>query len=372
MDKIFPEHLYRIPQKYPAITGLRSLLSLCVFFHHAVVFYFYFKVGRWETPPSNFYTLLGQVPVAIFFSITGFLFWQKLIHTNGQLPFVPFIVSRIKRIAPAYTLVSLLIILTIMFMSRLTLHVSLIQFLREIITFIFSLGALEVSSINTINPGLIGAGVFWTLRYEWKFYLCLPLIAYIFKHKRALTIFYIVLLGYILFRFLFKYHQMPIGLLFLPGILCALLVNANIDFNKILSHQAFILLGLLALTSIFIFSSSMYTYLSLLLLTIFFVSLVFLSSKSSVNKILTSKSFLMLGQASYSVYILHTFILYFVLFSINQYHPISAISPSIFWTIVFFSMILVVVASLISYRFVEYPFLRNIKKLKGVSYFKSS
>jgi peptidoglycan/LPS O-acetylase OafA/YrhL len=361
MGMIFPEHLYRIPQKYPAITGLRSLLSLSVFFHHAVIFYFYFKLGRWETPPSDFYTLLGQVPVAIFFSITGFLFWQKLLYANGQLPFVPFIVSRIKRIAPAYIVVSVFIVLMILITSKLNLHVSLIQFTQEILTFVFGLGALEVSTVNTMDPGLMGAGVFWTLRYEWKFYLCLPFIAYFFKYKKGRTIFYSVLLSYILFRFLFKYYKMPIGLLFLPGILSACIVNSDTAFKKIFRHQHFMLLGLLALASIFMFRSSMYTYPSLLFLTIFFVALVFLPSTSLPHKILTSKSFLMAGQASYSIYVMHTLILFVIFSYTNQYAPIAEMTPIMFWLLVTLSMILLIILSLLSYRYIEYPFLKRMK-----------
>jgi len=361
MDRIFPEHLYRIPQKYPAITGLRSLLSLSVFFHHAVIFYFYFKLRRWETPPSDFYTLLGQVPVAIFFSITGFLFWHKLIRGNGELRFMPFIASRIKRIAPAYIVVSVFIVLTILIMSGLSLHVSLIQFTRETLTFIFSLGAIEVPSVNGMDPGLMGAGVFWTLRYEWKFYLCLPFIAYFLRHKKGRTIFYSVLLSYILFRLLFKYHKMPIGLLFLPGILSACIVNSDTAFKKIFRHQHFMLLGLLALASIFMFRSSMYTYPSLLFLTIFFVALVFLPSTSWPHKILTSKSFLMAGQASYSIYVMHTLILFVIFSYTNQYAPIAEMAPIMFWLLVTLSLILLIALSLLSYRFIEYPFLKRMK-----------
>ena len=301
------------------------------------------------------------MPVAIFFSITGFLFWQKLFRKNGQLSFVPFIVSRIKRIAPAYIAVSVLIVLMILIMSQLNLHVSLIQFIREILTFIFSLGALEVPTINTMDPGLMGAGVFWTLRYEWKFYLCLPLVAYFLKHKKGRAIFYSVLLAYILFRFLFKYHQMPIGLLFLPGILSASLVNSDTEFKKIFMHQNFMFLGLLALASIFMFRSSMYTYPSLLFLTIFFVALVFLSSISWLHKILTSKPFLMVGQASYSIYIMHTLILYVVFSYVNRYSPIAEIAPIIFWLLVTLSLTLLIVLSLLSYRYIEYPFLKRMK-----------
>jgi len=252
-NSLLPQNFYSTKQKYPAITGLRSLLSLSVFFHHAVIFYFYFRKGEWGVPPSNFYTLLGQVPVAIFFSITGFLFWQKLLHSNGQIHFAKFILSRIKRIAPAYWFVSLLIVLTIGFMSQFKLQVVLYLLIKEIALFILGIGLIEVPKINDINPGLIGAGIFWTLRYEWKFYLFLPLIAYFFRNQKARVGFYTTLIAYVLFRLVFKYHQMPIGLLFLPGIFCAYLTQSEGNFKKIVIDKGWTIFGLLALNMHFSF-----------------------------------------------------------------------------------------------------------------------
>ena len=37
--------------RFHAIDGLRGFLALGVFFHHAVISYFYYATGRWELPP---------------------------------------------------------------------------------------------------------------------------------------------------------------------------------------------------------------------------------------------------------------------------------------------------------------------------------
>jgi len=62
------------------LDGLRGFLALGVFFHHAAVYHEYLSDGRWQVPPSRFYTLVGQSSVAMFFMITGFLFWSRIIQ----------------------------------------------------------------------------------------------------------------------------------------------------------------------------------------------------------------------------------------------------------------------------------------------------
>ena len=65
---LLPERYYldSSTQRHQSINGIRSILALSVFMHHAVITYYFYQHGRLEVPPSGFYTLLGQVPVGIF------------------------------------------------------------------------------------------------------------------------------------------------------------------------------------------------------------------------------------------------------------------------------------------------------------------
>jgi peptidoglycan/LPS O-acetylase OafA/YrhL len=67
-------------ERVTSLDGLRGFLAFGVFFHHAVITYFYLANGRWDTPPSRFYTLAGHIGVDMFFMITGYLFWSRLIR----------------------------------------------------------------------------------------------------------------------------------------------------------------------------------------------------------------------------------------------------------------------------------------------------
>src|SRR4051794_29707847 len=68
--------------RYVSIDGLRGYLALAVLLHHACTWYFYARTGKWAPPPSNLYTHFGHSGVALFFMITGFLFFTKLLNSR--------------------------------------------------------------------------------------------------------------------------------------------------------------------------------------------------------------------------------------------------------------------------------------------------
>ncbi len=70
--------------RHVALDGLRGLLAPAVVFHHMFLFRQWQLTGEWSNA-SGIYTLLGPIPVAIFFMLTGFLFWEKAIRADGQI-----------------------------------------------------------------------------------------------------------------------------------------------------------------------------------------------------------------------------------------------------------------------------------------------
>ncbi|TDR27720.1 acyltransferase family protein [Hydromonas duriensis] len=105
---------YSLPQhktfKHVAIDGLRGFLALGVFFHHSLINYNYIATGVWTTPNSRFYTMLGQLSVGLFFAITAFLFWSKVLDSRDGINWKTLYVSRVRRIMPMY-LVSVVIVI---------------------------------------------------------------------------------------------------------------------------------------------------------------------------------------------------------------------------------------------------------------------
>lgn len=66
------------------IDGLRGYLAVGVFIHHAVIYYRYLTERIWDNPASSLYTQLGSINVSLFFMITGYLFWGKIISCQGR------------------------------------------------------------------------------------------------------------------------------------------------------------------------------------------------------------------------------------------------------------------------------------------------
>ena len=72
-------------QRVTAFDGLRGFLALAVVFHHGVTYHLYISTGEWLIPAwATFYLLLGKFGVAGFFMITGYLFWHRVLVSQGK------------------------------------------------------------------------------------------------------------------------------------------------------------------------------------------------------------------------------------------------------------------------------------------------
>ena len=352
----YPNYSSSSQQKFPVITGIRSLLALSVFFHHAIIFYFYYQHGRWEIPPSNFYNLLGQVAVAIFFSITSFLFWTKAIENKGHIPFFNFLFLRMRRLGPAYILSASLILVLVAFTSKFILMTSSSKLVSDILFFVFSLGSLEIPSVNSISTGILGSGIFWTLRYEWKFYLLLPIVAILLKNNLIRYLSFCLIVFFVVFKLFRDYQSLPHGLLFLPGILSAHLIKSKKEISLI-AKNIITPIGIFSLLAIFLFSNSLYTFPSFFLLSIFFISIFYWPANSALFRFFKSSPAIFLGTISYSTYLLHMIILYISFALLNTCIPIVNLTPIYFWFFIFSIGVLLLLIATFSYRFIEYPFL---------------
>ena len=165
-----------------ALTGVRALAALWVFVYHAwlasgarpVVF----PLGAWQADLTPWFAF-GWLGLDIFFVLSGFLLtrqeWIRLERRGGDAevrrvgPFLAFCATflrkRILRVYPAYYgCLTLLIALaaTHLYLRlpgrlELLLHLGMIH------------NAVD-AYVSTMN------GVFWTLPFEWQFYLFFPLL----------------------------------------------------------------------------------------------------------------------------------------------------------------------------------------------------
>jgi len=97
--------------KFAPIDGLRGYMAFFVFLHHSCIWFFYTHGYGWSLPPSLLYRHFGPSSVFIFFMITSFLFFSKLLQARaGSIDWIRLYVSRALRILPLYYAVLVLLL----------------------------------------------------------------------------------------------------------------------------------------------------------------------------------------------------------------------------------------------------------------------
>lgn len=166
--------------RYGALDGLRGVLAYGVMTHHTITAYNYFETGYWQWSENATLNNLGQSTVAIFFMITGFLFTEKLI--NHKIDWKTLYISRLARLTPLHSVVIIALFLLALsitnFEIRVEPHILFKQFLQWLTFACF--GRPDINGIQ--NSWTMIAGVNWSLRYEWGYYVVgLPLLGFLTK-----------------------------------------------------------------------------------------------------------------------------------------------------------------------------------------------
>ncbi len=334
--------------RFASIDGLRGFLAFFVFLHHSCIWYFYLRTGKWEVPPSNLYTHFGQSSVALFFMITGFLFFSKLIDgRTKKIDWGRLFVSRFLRLVPLYFFVIFLLFLLVLILSNGSLNESIPKLLMGMLRWLgFTL--LGSPNLNGVErTWIIVAGVTWSLPYEWIFYFSLPLLALTVGVLPPLTY---IGLSVVSVAFVAS-NPSILYLTFIGGIAAAFLVR--LDFVRrfaVGKISSFIALACLAVTVV-VFPSG-YGFVPLFLLTVFFV---LIASGNSLFGLLLSPASRTLGEFAYGIYLMHGIILFitfnFVL-GLPQSRALSAIQH---WAVVVGVTPVLISVCFLTYTFIEHP-----------------
>jgi peptidoglycan/LPS O-acetylase OafA/YrhL len=346
-------------QRYPAIDGLRGLLAFGVFGHHAVLMHGYLETGIWRTPPSDFYTMIGEAGVALFFAVTGFLFWGKLLSEHGTPDWRRLYIGRFFRIAPVYLAVVAVMLLMVWSRTYFELREPFPRVLSDMVRWL-GLGVLGQPDVNGYpDTGRLLAGVTWTLRYEWLFYFSLPLLA---LFARAGWHLWFAVLGLAACCALYALSREPAAIysgLFFCGMIPASLTRSGWRIPDRSNLALAAALGCLLL--LFTHYSSTRGIAQLLLLGILFC--VF-SIGSTFLRFLRAKPVRRLGEISYSIYLIHGLVLTAV-FSVGTIRGYAMESHVSYWLVVTLCGLLVVLVSTLSYLLVERPGIRLGKAVAG-------
>lgn len=337
--------------RFEILDGLRGFLALNVFFQHAVTSYFYFQTGVWQIVPVRFYRHLGGEAVILFFIMTSFLYWSKAISQKGDLDTASLFRSRFLRLAPMYLFTAFIIISSVLIQSG--SNIDLVATGKGVLSFL-SLGLITTTSVNNISVFPINAGIHWTLHFEWVFYLLLPILALSLKNKELR--FMVFLVGI----FALVSPARGYWMIFFFGITAAHIYN---EFPKMpfFKRKVAGLVPLAGLVMIYLMSYKPYSPVQYVISLGVFLCFVY---GTDLWGLLMTKTARFLGTISYSIYLMHSIVLFAVLNSVDHFYPIMSLTPVAFWLLIAFCGVLTVAISTLTYRFIEYPFIKMIKQRK--------
>lgn len=346
------------PVRFESIEGIRGYLAFFVFLHHACIYYYYLHSGNWELPPQNLYIHLGQTSVSLFFMITGFLFFNKLIESRVQkIDWFSYLLSRVLRLYPLY-LFALTVMLVIVFaMSDFKRIDNFFDLFLEIKDWLF-FGVINTPQINRCEKTGDILSVLWSIRYEWMFYFSLPVLGLLFFRQRpniilvALCIvvcYYIFISGEIIY-----YHFLS----FISGLIAALLIRIE-RIKCFANHIGVSFTIVISLMCTICFFSSTRSVFPWLLTTIAFIGI---ACGNTIFGLLSLRASKLFGQISFSIYLLHTMLFFTVFRMIFGVEIIVKFSIVEYWLLVLILCIVFIPICYFTFYKIELPFI-NAKKM---------
>lgn len=302
--------------------------------------------------------------VDFFYVISGFCmyyFYLNKLKANTFQNYMQFVLSRWFRIAPTYYIAILVYIIY----EKATL---------------FEVESLKLAATNFLflqnfSKNFEISGHFWSIAVEWQFYLIFPLIVYSYftgkKFVKNVVLLTVVVSGIGIYLLTVNYDydlQLPVRFVeFTAGILMAYYFKSH-DFDrkglfvKLLIGVLILFTGrILNSNEILNYSDSKYIYaiikvLGYLLLSAGFAILLFLTigNNNKIFAVLDWTPLAFVGRISYSFYLWHSLVFYFVFEFFHKYILLSEFNSFLLQFIV--SLLLTIPIAYISHRFIELQF----------------
>ncbi|UTH76585.1 acyltransferase [Chromobacterium sp. IIBBL 290-4] len=345
-------------QRASSLDGLRGYLALSVMLHHAVIARQWLNTGRWSLPPDWFYAQLGSIAVSVFFMITAYLFWGKLLSRNGRMDWKRLYIGRLYRIAPLYWIAVSCVVFIVFARSGFQINQAPNELMAELVHW-YAVGLLVQHDFNGYqNVWILTAGVLWTLKYEWKFYLALMPASLLARPRLHLAASFCLLLIAAICSYSLKSDNWSYCTLFAIGMLTASLQREKL----ILAIPNNIASTLAALIIIFVINGSKTPY-SIMQSLPLGLAFMLIANGASLFGLLSSRPAIRLGHASYGIYLLHGLTLA-ICFDNLLLRPLIASSNLNFWAATGLAAILVSAIAAILHILVERPMMERGRQPK--------
>jgi len=344
--------------RFASIDGLRGYLAFFVFIHHASIWYFYLQTGKWTSPPSAFYTNLGQASVALFFMITGFLFYNKLLDSRVRgIDWGKFFVSRVLRLAPLYLFLLLCIGAIVAYQSQGVLNEPILVIVKSLIKWLsFTiLGAPDLNHLK--DTWVIIAGVTWSLPYEWFFYLALPVLALTVRIAPPLPYLLLSLAG--IGAAILHHVAPPLLMAFGGGIAAALAVRST-ALCRVAATSVGSILAIFCTVAVVLLFPEINDYPQLALLSVAFI---LIAGGATLFGGLVATVSRTLGEMAYSIYLLHGMLLFVLInYFVGSGH-VRAMSATSYWILVTAISPVLIVWCRTTCRVIELPAMQHANRL---------
>ena len=321
------------------IQGLRGISILLVFLFHlnGVVFSY------------------GYLGVDIFFVISGFII-TKIISQNlidNKFSLKIFFVSRFMRLIPS--LFFMVMIVIILIITTYQIHPDPSILINTGLTSLIGLSNFYLIFIENDYFNSFDENIFehmWSLSVEFQFYLLYPLFfTVLFKILKNNVSFYtylysIIVFSYILFNIFYEFEYF-----YHTGSRIGELIIGCLTFflyQKKSSNYFIIFLSIIFLIIFFIHLNIFYLIVSICFLTSFII--LNLTKLNFLSLLLNNKFLLLIGDASYSLYLWHLPVIFFsnIFFVGFDYY--------------FFSTVITLLLTMLSFNFIEMP-IRNSSRI---------
>ncbi len=358
----------KVKNKNP-LNGLRAILASIVMYSHTYKELYVHSGNDWLYTQSQYFQYFGfgnqainggKIGVAIFFMISGYLFYSLL--NKSSFDSFKFLKQRFKRIFPLYFfIITFCFLYNYKFFNSLSLLDKTFEYFKFLIFF----------GDNT-NITKMTSGVEWSLKLEILMYFTIPVLFYLFhnvKNKISkhilifMSVIAVFLISYII-RMYFEFYIDPrAALCFYVGY-----VALDIKNEKILTFiksKTFSVISLLFLTSAFFVTAFNFYYLYL----IFACSFIFLAAVNGndIFGFLMNEQIQKLGEISYSIYLTHGVLLFFLMKVADTFISFGTIGSVSF---IFIHFLLTFLVSVLSYKYIEQGFNRPHFRSLLISKFK--
>lgn len=408
-----PQFTYALRPKIPALTGLRFAAAASVLISHSVALLI---PNAWQFSGWALYVMkLGGIGMPLFFVLSGFVIhynYARLIASGGKVELANFFASRFARLYPLFfiCLVGDLGFAAIYFGSYSPAIFDPLP---------FYLTMTQSWFFPRYNAGMT-SGVTWSISTEWFFYLVYPLICFFLLRLASARHFYVTLSIFLalsvltitcaalikpqidsfaiarwgaitgnqndsLFTWLLYFAPYLRLFDFTLGVFCAAayrrLENTPVRiggqrFGLIVLSAAFVGIGCLhwlllvsegsfadisnlTTKAALIYSFAMgFGYAPLVALVIFCCA----RYRNPIVTLFSSKPFELCGEASYSIYMLHMF----VIFLLRPYTDREAAWSTFNVCMVLLAIFSTIAISLVSWRFLETPARKRVYRLLSI------